>query len=92
MTDVIQIVHWQYTANLTSDSGSYQQTSIGSVSLPTPVIGSFIPFAEVTKEMVTEWVTNVMENGSVERMQNNLSSSIACQLTPTKGIVSAPWG
>ena len=91
MTDVINVVHWQYTAAFALETGSIQQTSIGTVSLPTPAVGSFIPFADVTKEMVTEWVVTAMGSGSVETMQNSLSSSLAQQLNPTTGLVTPPW-
>lgn len=92
MTDVIQTVHWQYSATYgTNESSSIFKQSIGTVSLPAPHSASFIPFADVTKEMVTTWVTDTLGSGSVENIQQTLSASIAYDLHPTRGIVSPPW-
>jgi hypothetical protein len=92
MVDVIQTVHWQYSAKYElNPTSSIVQQSIGTVSLPTPHVASFTPFTDVTKEMVTDWVVTALGTGSVESMQQSLSSSIAYDLAPTKGTVSPPW-
>lgn len=93
LTDVINVVHWQYHATYeTSPTSSISQQSIGTVALPAPTEPEgFIPFADVTKEQVTNWVVAAMGEEAVTRMQESLSGSIAYQLHPTKGIVSPPW-
>lgn len=91
MVDVIRLVHWEYTATATTDSGTIEEKLIGTVGLPSPILGSFIPFTDVTKEMVTGWVVTQLGTKKVEDIQKKLSSSIAYQLSPIVGLVSPPW-
>lgn len=89
MADVIDIVHWQYSAT-DEDTGTTTQ-SIGTIKLPTPTAESFIPFANVTKSDVTSWVETAMGTETLQSMQSNLSVQINNILNPTKGTVSPPW-
>jgi len=91
MTDVIQIVHWQYAATYTDETQNVTKQSIGTIGLPAPHSASFTPFADVTKEMVTDWVTTAMGTEQIDSMQQSLSASIAYDLHPTRGVVSPPW-
>lgn len=92
LIDVIDLVHWQYSATYNpGESDSISRQNMGTVSLETPHSASFIPFAEVTKDMVTEWVVNSLGINTITDIQNSLSSSIAYELHPTKGLVAPPW-
>lgn len=93
LTDVIHVVHWQYSAtHETSPSSSVFQQSIGTVTLPIPTEPEgFISFADVTKEQVIDWVVAELGEENVIQIQESLSGSIAHQVNPTKGIVSPPW-
>lgn len=89
MVDVIDIVHWQYSAT-DSESGTSVQ-SIGTIKLPTPAPETFIPFANVTKAEVTTWVETAMGAEAVQSMQTNLANQIDTILHPMRGTVSPPW-
>lgn len=91
MQDIINIVHWQMHATYALETGSISKMSIGTIGFETPDPATFIPFADVTKELVTEWVEGKMGEEQVNNMKASLSASIAYDLHPTRGIVSPPW-
>lgn len=89
LTNVVNVVHWQFTAKHVSSSISVQ--NIGTVGLETPESGSFVPFEELTKEIVTGWVETKLGEESINNMQTSLSASINEKLNPTRGTMTAPW-
>lgn len=89
LTNVVNIVHWQYSATHTPSQLMLQ--NIGTVSLDTPTTESFVPFENLTKEMVTDWVVAKIGNDEVSRMQTSLSASIGDKLHPIKGQMLPPW-
>lgn len=92
MQDVISAVHWQLQASYTSSqSSSFIQTSFGKVEFGPPNPNSFIPFVDVTKELVTGWVESSMGESRINLLKTGLSSSIAYQIHPSSGTVSPPW-
>ena len=78
-TDVVFLVHWQLYAN----TGSYGASAIGTQAIATLESGStFIPFNELTKDIVCGWVTSSMASGSVEAMfelSELLRNGIGCE-------------
>ena len=98
-TDVVFLVHWQLYATTGSQniySGSrYNASSIGTQTIAAFESGStFIPFNELTKDIVFGWVTASMEasfSGSVEAKYVSLSQSIYNQINPPVLVQQAPW-
>lgn len=98
-TDVVFMVHWQLYATTGSQdiySGSmYNASSIGTQTIPSFESGStFIPFNELTKDIVFGWVTASMEaqrSGSVDGLYASLSASIQNQINPPVLVQQAPW-
>ena len=98
-TDVVFLVHWQLYATKGPDTGSftgsYSASSIGTQNVGPLESGSiFIPFNELTKDIVYGWVTSSMEaqsSGSVDRMYASLSASIESQINPPVLVQQAPW-
>ena len=90
-TDVVFLVHWQLYAT----TGSYNASSIGTQYVGPLESGStFIPYPELTKDIVYGWVTSSMEtqsSGSVDRMYASLSASIENQINPPVLVQQAPW-
>jgi hypothetical protein len=90
-TDVVFNVHWQLYAN----TGSYNASSIGTQAVGPLQSGSvFIPFNELTKDIVYGWVTSSMEaqnSGSVDRLYASLATNIEYQINPPVLIQQAPW-
>jgi len=95
-TDVVFLVHWQlyatkgpYTGSFT---GSYNASVIGTQAIAALESGStFIPFSELTKDIVYGWVTSSMASGSVDAMYASLEQQIENQINPPVLIQKAPW-
>jgi len=98
-TDVVFLVHWQlhgYTGSGDMYTGSYYESMlIGTQTIPTPESGStFIPYNELTKDIVYGWVTSSMEasySGSVEAKYLSISQSIYNKVNPPILVQQAPW-
>jgi len=87
-TDVVFLVHWQLYAN----TGSYNASAIGTQTVGPLESGStFIPFNELTKDIVYGWVTSSMASGSVDSMYASLEQQIENQINPPILIQQAPW-
>ena len=87
-TDVVFNVHWQLYAS----TGSYTASSIGTQRIATLESGSaFIPFNELTKDIVFGWVTSSMASGSVDSLYASLAQQIENQINPPVLMQQAPW-
>lgn len=86
MTNVVNVVHWQFTG----ESGSYSNTRIGTVGLTAPT-GSFVAYEDLTKEIVTGWVEGELGSTFVAWLSSSVSESIALQATPVGGNLTPPW-
>lgn len=89
MTNVVNTVHWQLYATHTSASITVQ--NIGTVGLETPVSESFVPYSELTKEIVTGWVEAKLGEEHINNMKSGLSASISDRLFPVRGTMTPPW-
>jgi hypothetical protein len=74
--------HW--SAELSKDG--YSASTYGTVSFERG--DSFIPFENLTKEQVTDWVKAKLNTQEIE---NSLNAQIEAQKTPTS-ISGIPWG
>ena len=87
-TDVVFLVHWQLVAN----TGSYNASNIGVQPNAALESGStFIPFNELTKDIVYGWITSSMGTESVDRMCAGLKARIENQINPPVLVQQAPW-
>ncbi len=91
LQDVVTAVHWQYYATYPLPTGSLVKTAIGVASFSGVDSGSFVPYADLTQDIVTAWVTGSLGEERVTQMQTNLSQSVATELYPTSGPMSPPW-
>lgn len=85
MNDVVVNIHWAYIG---SNENNITSQLYGSCSLPTPLENNFIPYENITKEKVEEWLTNILD---VNSMQLEIDSNIYNMVNP-KSIVGLPWG
>ena len=81
---VIYNVHWQ----VTKEDGEYLASTYGTQSLNTEDIQDFIPFDEVTSEMVESWVKDAMGEEEVSRIEDGLDHQIEQQKNPTSVTVT----
>ena len=71
--------HW----TVTRVDGDYSASSYGSQSLKTEDIKDFVPFDEVTSEMVDGWVKDAMGEETVTSIEESLDQQIEDQKNPT---------
>jgi hypothetical protein len=85
LTDVICVIHWRYQAEQVQDDKNYFAEVYGTLSVPSPDPADFVPYEEVTYEMVCSWLENGLDT---ESLNENLDSQIADQINPK--IISLP--
>ena len=96
--DVVVTVHWQFYAKSGSmnESGTfvpqYTAQSIGAQGFTFDPLGSeFIPFEELTKDIVLGWVTGSLGEERIAQLSASLEAQIADQITPKVVNLSPPW-
>ena len=85
-SDVVYNVHWIVTGvsdQLDSQGSPYQARSIGTQVLNTDDITDFIPFEDLTNEIVVEWTKGAMGDEEVASIESNIQSQINSLITPT---------
>ena len=81
---VIYNVHWR----VEKEDGDYSASSYGTQSLNTENIENFIPYDDVTSEMVEGWVKIAMGEEEVSNIESNLDKQIEDQKNPTSVTVT----
>ncbi len=85
-TDVVYNVHWILTGvsdELDPDGNAYQSTSIGTQTVPLDPESEFIPFAELTNEIVVEWTKKAMGEEQVTSIEASTQQAIDLKINPT---------
>lgn len=85
LTDVICVVHWRYQAQQVDEEKTYNADVYGTLSVPSPDPANFVPYEDVTYEMVCGWLEAGLDK---EALEQNLDSQIADQINPK--IVTLP--
>ncbi len=78
-TDVVHNVHWI----VTGVDGDYSATNIGTQVVTLGPESTFIPFKDLTNEIVVEWTKAAMGAEQVAQIENNIASQIAEKENPT---------
>ena len=84
--DVVYNVHWIVTGisdELKPDGSAYSATSIGTQNVPWNPEGAFIPFEDLTNEIVVEWTKAAMGEEQVTSIEASIESQINSLITPT---------
>jgi len=84
-SDVVYNVHWIVTGvsdQLDPQGNPYQARSIGTQGLSTDDITDFIPFEDLTNEVVVGWTKGAMGEFDVTSVENGIQNSIDLQITP----------
>lgn len=85
-TDVVYNVHWRVTGTsdqVDADGNAYTATSIGTQTLSTEEIVDFVPFEDLTNELVAGWVQAAMGEEAVANLEDSLNNQIDALITPT---------
>ena len=81
---VIHNVHWRVTA----EDGDYSASTYGTQSLNTEDIQGFVPFDDVTSEMINNWVWSAMGEEEVSRIEDGLDHQIEQQKNPSSETIT----
>jgi hypothetical protein len=79
LTDVICVIHWRYQAEQVQGDKTYFAEVYGTLSVPSPDPADFIPYEEVTYEMVCSWLQSGLDQVSLDE---NLDAQIEGQINP----------
>ena len=85
--DVVYNVHWNLLGASNEDTmpngQPYQASTVGTQLLDTSTITEFIPFEDLTNEIVTAWVITAMGPEEVEAVELGIFNMIEEQVNPT---------
>jgi hypothetical protein len=85
-SDVVYNVHWRLNAESDqqdAEGNNYSASVYGTHSVNADDISNFIPFADLTNDVVTGWVTTGMGDDEVANLKSGLDSNIDSQINPT---------
>ena len=85
-TDVVYNVHWIVTGTsdqLDPQGNAYSATNIGTQVVPLNPETPFIPFDELTNEVVVGWTKDAMGEEQVQGIEDSIASQIAELENPT---------
>ncbi len=77
-TDVVYNVHWI----VTGVDADYSATNIGTQVVPLSEGGAFIPFEDLTNEIVVGWTKDAMGEEQVASIESSIASQIEDQKNP----------
>ena len=84
-TDVVYNVHWVVTGvsdELDSDGNAYQSDIIGTQTVPLDPESEFIPFNELTNEIVVGWTKGAMGEEQVKAIESGVKEFIDQEINP----------
>ena len=90
-SDVVFTAHWQLHATETVGETVYNAQSIGTQGVTYHSGSAFVPFEDLTLEIVQGWVENAMGTGSVDNIKAGLATNIANQINPPVVTLQSPW-
>ena len=85
-TDVVYNVHWIVIGTsdeLDSEGNPYTSRNIGTQIVPLDSGTPFIPFEDLTNEIVVEWTQESMGVDQVASIETNIDNQIALLINPT---------
>jgi len=85
-TDVVYNVHWIVTGvsdELDPEGNAYQSTSIGTQVVTLNSESEFIPFKDLTNEIVVDWTKTAMGEEQVTSIEAGIQQDIDLKINPT---------
>lgn len=88
MTDVVQTVHWRYSATNVVDEKTYFAEMYGATAVGEPTPENFTNYNSLTKEQVVGWLEGTLD---VTSMQENLTKQIELKINPVEETKAPPF-
>lgn len=89
-TDIVYTIHWRLNGVDQTSSHSIELYGMQSVSPYNPDSGSFIPYNQLTKETITNWVIGSMGTRYGE-LTSSIDSRIQELIDPATQQLPPPW-
>ena len=86
LTDVVYNVHWIVTG--TSDT--YSSTSIGTQTVTLDESTPFIPFADLTNDIVVGWTKDAIGEEQVASIESGIADAIEKEINPVTATMQLP--
>ena len=94
LSDVVTSVHWTASDSETVGSGDsavvHTGSAYGAIGLADADSGSFIAYADITKDNAIAWAKAALGSDEVTRIETSIASQITESKTPTK-TSGVPW-
>ncbi len=85
-TNIVYNVHWI----VTGVDGDYSSKAIGTQTVPLSEDGTFIPFEDLTNDVVVEWTKEAMGEEQVASIEAGIASQIKALINPTSVTLIIP--
>ena len=85
-TNVVYNVHWI----VTGVDGDYSSKAIGTQTVLLSEDGTFIPFEDLTNDVVVGWTKEAMGEEGVAQVEASIASTIESLITPTSITLTIP--
>ena len=85
-TDVVYNVHWIVTGiseEIDFKGVPYSVTSIGTQVVPLSEGGTFIPFEDLTNEIIVGWTKEAMGEETVASIETGIANQVETLMNPT---------
>jgi hypothetical protein len=85
-TDVVYNVHWRVTGTsdeVNPEGNAYSAGNIGTQVVTWNPEGTFIPFEDLTNEIVVEWTQTAMGEEQVTNIEASIANQIESLIHPT---------
>lgn len=87
-TDYVVVAHWTCTGTDGAFSGSVYNTATFVVD---PQKSDYVPYADLTEEMVVGWVQETLGTDTVEAVYRSIDTQIEGQVNPPIVTPPLPW-
>jgi len=84
LNNVVEKIHWRLVGSVEENNAE----AYGLITLETSQLESFIPFQELTEEIVIEWVTSKL---NMDPIYADIERQLDLIINPRKTILGAPW-
>lgn len=88
MVDYVVCAHWRCNGTDGTFSGSVYNTQSFEVKASDP---NFVPYSELTEELVIDWVKNAIGVETVDATEENVINQIQDQINPKIVTPPLPW-
>lgn len=86
--NIVNTVHWRLIGTNEDSVSGYVY---GSVTQPYNPDSEFINYEDLTKELIEQWVMEVLGNDTIENYKQNIINQIQENVSPTNITMVAPW-